>query len=147
MDERPIDAIEPDQWFVAFHTTAKSRLLSFLAAGKYKHVSAFAYLPGLRAWVIYDAEWRGLRLLFFSHEAAKAVIAERTRDAAIVKINRLGRSMGLSSRVALYCVSTIKHLLGVRCPCVRPEAFYAYLLRNGGELIDESINTVPPGRS
>ena len=40
MDIRTLpSAIEPSQWFIVFHETTKSRLVSFFAFGRFKHVS------------------------------------------------------------------------------------------------------------
>lgn len=139
-------AIEPDEWFVVFHPHAINRWLSLLACGHFKHVSAFAYCPGIKAWLLYDAQWSGLRLILFPHATAAAALVKYTAGCAIVKAPRRSRPMGLVSRLGFFCVPAVKHLLGVRCPIMRPDALYRHLLRNGGTRIDDK-NPVDPGRS
>ena len=123
------EAIEPDTWNVVFYPCA-SRLGRMLA--RFKHVSAFAYVPGFRAWVLLDVQWSGLRLCLFSHEAAMRVFTHYTEGCAIVKFSRQHQTLGLSSRAGFYCVSAIKCLLGVRCRVILPDGLFRYLLNNGG---------------
>lgn len=126
-------AVEPTDWFVVFHRTSTSRVLSFLAFGEFKHVSAFAYCAGFRAWMMYDVQWGGTALRLVD----KAALMELIRDCEIVQLPRSEARMGLSGRVALYCVSSIKHLLRLRCVAVTPNALYRHILRNGGTVIGE----------
>ena len=149
MDEITLpDAIEPNEWFIVFHPKARTRWISWLACGKFKHVSAFAYCPGFRVWLIYDAQWSGMRLFLVSAAAAKAMLGKYTACCAIVKFTPWRHPMPLTSRLAYYCVPAIKHLLGVRCASWRPDGLYVHLLRNGGQLIDgRHVDTINPGRS
>lgn len=110
-------------------------------------MSAWAYVPGHRLWLLYDAQWRGLRLQILTHEAAKAAFAGHSEGGAIVKMKRSEQAMSLSSRLCFDCVTATKHLLGVRCHSWRPDAFYRHLLRNGGELVDAGLSTSAPRRS
>lgn len=130
-------AIEPDEWFVVFHTKATTRLLSWLALGRFKHVSAFAYYPGFKAWLLYDVQLTGTRLILLAHgDEAKATIAAITAGCTIVKVRRQLTSYRWHSRLGFYCVPAVKHLLGVRCATMRPDGLYRHLLRDGGIRID-----------
>ena len=139
MDEIALpDAVEPNEWFVVFHPKGMSRWLAMLACGHFKHVSAFAYCPGFKAWLVYDAQWSGLRLMLFAHgPGAKTAIARHIDGCTVLKFTRTGTPMALSSRLGFTCVSAVKHLLGVRCGFWRPDALYAHLLRNGAIPLDE----------
>ena len=141
------NAVEPAEWFVVFHTRSTRRWLGWLARGRFKHVSAFASYPGFKAWLLFDPQWSGLRLMMLSHAAAKIEIARYTEDCAVVKIARGGKPMGLSARLGFYCVPAVAHLIGVRCGMARPDAFYRHILRRGGKLIDgREQGTGDPGR-
>jgi hypothetical protein len=147
MDEINIpDAIEPTEWFVVFHPTAMNRILGWLALGKYKHVSAFAYCPSYKAWLLYDAQWGGTRLIMFSHATAKTALVNYLRGCIVVKMQRGLQPMGWTGRIAFYCVPAIRHLLSVRCACLRPDALLHYLLKNGGLRVDEGIQPTDPDR-
>jgi hypothetical protein len=126
-------AIEPDEWFVVFHRQTPSRLLSLIALGRFKHVSAFAYCPGFKLWLLYDTSLYGTRLILLPHgETAKAALVKYTAGCAIVKIAARRVHMGTSSRLAFYCVPAVKHLIGLRCVAMRPDALYRQILRSGG---------------
>jgi hypothetical protein len=142
MDAVAMDnAVEPTEWFVVFHTKAMNPWLGRLACGKYKHVSALAYCPGFKAWLLFDAQWTGMRLILMPHETAKTFYAEYTADCAVLKMARVHQPMPVSSRWGFYCVPAIKHLLGLRCVAARPDGLYRSMLRNGAIRVDEQSAT------
>lgn len=121
-------AIEPTEWHVVFHRKSMNRILSFLAFGEFKHVSAFGYLPGVKMWLVYDVQWSATRTMLMSKQS----IIEWTAGCEILRIARLGERMSLWSRLGLYCVSAVKHLIGLGCVAATPDQLYRYILRNGG---------------
>ena len=129
------DAIEPTYWNVVFHPS-ETRLNRILL-GRFQHVSAFTYIPGFRAWLMYDAQWRGTRLLVVSERALEAYIGYM-RNCAIVKFDRADRHPALPGRLVFfgfYCVPAIKSLLGLSCVAATPDGLYRHLIRHGGEII------------
>ena len=142
-------AIEPDTWFIVFWKDAATWWLGLAAMGTYKHVSAFAYIPGVKAWVHYDAQWNGLKLQFIPHAHCQEVLGPILRDNEVIKIKKEWRSVGILSRLGFYCVPTVKHLLGVQGCVVRPDGLHKVLLRNGGVAIGrrQASDTGSPGRS
>jgi hypothetical protein len=121
-------AIEPSEWFIVFHRKSVNRILSFLAFGELKHVSAFGYCPGVKLWLLYDVRWSGTRVMLLD----KAAIMAWTEGCDILKIERGNDRMGMTSRFALYCVPAIKHLLRLKCVAATPDGLYRHILRNGG---------------
>lgn len=126
--------VEPEWWTVVFHREAATRWASWLAWGKYKHVSAYAYVPFLHVWVFYDVQLAGVRIVLAAdgppaHEAIQRVIA----GADLVKIRRrpLPNSPFLPP-LAGWCVPSIRRLLGVSGCALRPDGFYRDCLANGG---------------
>lgn len=134
----PIDlpaAVEPDEWTVVFHREASSRWFSFIALGRFKHVSAFAYLPGLRGWVIHDWQHTGMRVAVLPHsdEACRLIRAMFGPSTEWVTV---ARRPGPSSRTGFRlgsCVGAVKHLLGIRSHALRPDALYRHLARHAAE--------------
>ena len=152
MDEIHLtDADEPTEWFVIFHRKVAVPWLAWLALGEFKHVSAMAYCAAFKAWLVYDTQLSGTRIFLIPHgykgATVKPFFIERTRDCAVVKIARGSVPMGLSSRLGFYCVPAIKHLVGVRCAAVRPDALYRHLIHNGGTLLDERRHADTSDRS
>lgn len=128
------NGFEPVDWFVVFHPTASSRCLGWLALGHFKHVSAFAYIPGFKAWLIYDVARAGTRLLLLPGDAnGKAELVRYTRGCSLIKISR--RANSSLFRFGFFCTTSICHLLGLTC-VARPDALWRLCLRNGGQLID-----------
>jgi hypothetical protein len=125
------DGFEPSYWNVVFHPS-KSRLARLLL-GCFDHVSAFAYVPGFRVWVIYDCQWGGTRISFVSHGT---LIVPFIRDCTVVKFDRVYQPMVFLSRFGFYCVPAIKSLLGLSCVAVTPDALYRHLINNGGMLLN-----------
>lgn len=136
------DGFEPAEWWVVFHPTASTRWLSWLAMGHFKHVSAFAYIPGFKAWLIYDVARAGTRLLLLpANDAGKAELVRYTRDCAIVKMQRRADGPSLP-RLGFFCTTAICHLLGLTC-VARPDALWRLCLRNGGEVIGRQSGPDP----
>lgn len=130
-------ATEPAEWFVVFHRKSASRLFSALACGEFKHVSAFGYCAGFKAWIVYDVTWAGTFIRLVAHnDEGKRTLGAWTDDCDLIRIPRSEAAPRIASRLGLYCVSAVKHLLGLRCVAATPSGLYRHLLRNGGVLID-----------
>jgi len=125
------DAIEPTYWNVVFHPS-KTRAQRLLL-GRYAHVSAFTYVPGIGAWILYDCQWGGVRIALLPR---LAVLVAYTRGCAVVKFDRVYKPIVLASRFGFYCVPAIKQLLGLSCVAAFPDGLYRYLIANGGSRID-----------
>lgn len=126
------ETIEPEVWYVAFHTGIRYWWQRFLP-GKYKHVGAFAYIAALDLWVVYDLWPARTRILLVPHCArAEILIAEHTIDADIVKFRRTADRARLP--IALFsCVSAVKHLLGLQSVAFSPSGLYRSIIKQGGE--------------
>ena len=124
------DAIEPIYWNVVFHPSVTR--LDRLLLGRFRHVSAFTYIPGVGAWIMVDCQWGGMRIAFIPR---LAVLVAYTRGCAVVKFDRRYERFALASRFGFYCVPAIKQLLGLSCVAATPDALYRHLIKNGGELI------------
>lgn len=146
MDEIHLpDAIEPTEWNVVFHKTTRWRWLRWLACGRFKHVSAFAYCPGFRAWLVYDTQLSGTRLMLLANgDKARATLKRYTADCEIVTIARQHQRPHWSSRIGFYCVPATKHLLGVRCAAMRPDALYRHLIQIGGTRLHDTGHAPNP---
>lgn len=133
---------EPAEWFLVFHRTSTSRLLSFIAFGELKHVSAFGYCAGFDAWIVYDVTWKGTRVRLVRNDAAgQQAIIDMTRGCDMLKIAHAGQLPSWSSRIGFYCVSSVKHLLGLRCVAITPTQLYRYLRKTGAMTICEHGST------
>jgi hypothetical protein len=131
MDTRVLpDVIEPSYWNVVFHPSTTR--LQRLVLGKFAHVSAFTYIPGTAAWILYDCQWGGVRIAVIPRIN---VLIAYTRNCTVIKYDRRYQRFALSSRLGYYCVPAIKQLLGLSCVAATPDQLYRHLIRHGGELI------------
>jgi hypothetical protein len=131
MDTRILpDAIEPIYWNVVFHPSQTR--LNRLLLGRFQHVSAFTYIPGVGAWIMVDCQWGGVRIALIPRIN---ILVAYTRDCAVIKFDRRYQPFALTSRFGFYCVPAIKQLLGLSCVAATPDGLYRHLIRHGGELI------------
>jgi|SRR5215472_308884 len=124
------DAIEPTYWNVVFHPSVTK--LNRLLLGRFQHVSAFSYIPGVGAWIMVDCQWGGMRIALIPR---LNVLVAYTRNCTVIKFDRVYQQFAISSRFGFYCVPAIKQLLGLSCVAATPDGLYRYLIANGGELI------------
>jgi hypothetical protein len=124
------DAIEPTYWNVVFHPS-ESRLARIFI-GKFQHVSAFTYVPGFSAWILYNCQWGGIRIGLIPRVN---VLVAYTHGCTVIKFDRRYEPFAIWSRFGFYCVPAIKQLLGLSCVAASPDGLYRHLIRNGGELI------------
>lgn len=130
-------AVEPVEWFVVFHPQSTFRWLSWLACGKFKHVSAFGYYPGFRVWLLYDVHIGGTSLIMLSHERAKTALAKYTDGCTVVKIPRNPAPFGISlpSRLLFHCTPAIANLIGLHSTAITPNTFFRDIMRKGGVVV------------
>lgn len=127
------EAVEPVEWTVVFHREASSRWFALIALGRFKHVSAFAYLPGLKGWVIHDWQYGGLRVAVLPHSDEACRLLTAMFPTATTEWVPWRRSADPSSRSGFRlgtCVGAVKHLLGVPGHALRPDGLYRYLKRH-----------------
>jgi hypothetical protein len=133
-----LDACEPQRWSVVFHRKAANRFFSLIAMGHFKHVSAFAWLPELRTWLLFDVGFRRTRIVALPDTAkSKAYLAAVIDGNAIVSMPVRDDALPIF-RTGLFCTTAIKHLIGLSSGALRPDALFRHCLSHGGELSDDA---------
>jgi hypothetical protein len=133
------EAVEPLQWNVVFHREAASRWSSAIAMGRFKHVSAFAYLQGLRGWVLFDVQFSRLRIVVLPDTPdSRVILGQVMKGNAVVEMKRAEGGGVRFFRAGFFCTIAIKHLLGIKTNALRPDRLYRDCLRLGGQLMPES---------
>lgn len=132
--------VQPTVWTLVFARESDRWWTSWMALGRYKHVRAYAYVPFLHVWVFYDVGFHGTSIVLAADgEPANAMIARWIQGADTVRMRRVDffdqKGGRRSYRIPLFgfCVPAIKHLLGLRCVALRPDALYRFCIENGGE--------------
>lgn len=128
--------IEPDDWIVAFHKTSQYWWVRLLACGKYKHVSAFAWVLALDCWVVFEVTVAGTKLRLIPGDGATDWLVAHTWDADLVRVKRQPSYISSYIFCPFCCTSAIASLLGLRCGALRPDALYRHIRANGGIPVD-----------
>jgi hypothetical protein len=129
---------EPVRWTVVFHRKAENWLFGLIALGRFKHVSAFAWVPECVVWLHYDVGFRRTRITVLPDtEESKAYLARLITGNAIVTMPVRDDAVPLL-RFGLFCTTAVKHLIGLGGGALRPDALFASCLRHGGELSDDA---------
>ncbi|MDB5937588.1 MAG: hypothetical protein JWQ01_4932 [Massilia sp.] len=140
-------SIEPTQWNVVFHPTAATPWMNRVPIGRFKHVSAFAYLAGIKGWLVYDVQLDGTRLVVLPDIPESMDVIGRLTDGCDIISMRRGDAGSTGWRLGFWCVPAIKHLIGLRSGALRPDALRRDCLRNGGEIVHETPRVQAAGRS
>lgn len=137
MREIPAFGIEARRWTVVFHRKAENRFFAAIALGEFKHVSAFAFIPELGIWTIYDVGFRRTRLTHLADtDHAKTILAHIVKGNCIVTVEAQDDNLPLM-RAGLFCTTAIKHLIGVRSSALRPDRLFRHLVAQGGVVCDD----------
>lgn len=128
--------VEPATWFVFFETRARSRWLSWLALGRFKHVSAAGWIPESGQWVFYDVSLGRSRIAVVTDGsmAWEHIRAKRDHAVTVAFTPRDERRFWL--RLGFWCVPAMAHLVGCRTQALRPDGLYRAMLRQGGAVVD-----------
>lgn len=130
-----LTAIEPTRWVLVFQRSSKVWWVRALAWGKYKHVAAYAYLPGFKAWLIYEVSMARTSIVVVpDNEEARGWLYELTKGSDLVAVKR-GNGVH-RFRLFGFCVPAIAHLIGLRTRALRPDRLFRDCLANGGALLE-----------
>jgi hypothetical protein len=146
MLEVPTHGVEARRWTVVFHRKADSWFFAAIALGRFKHVSAFAWLPELGIWQFYDVGFRRTRITCQADGvAAHATIAAIMEGNCAVTIAPRDDNLPLM-RLGMFCTTAVAHLVGLRCGALRPDALYRHLIAKGGVVRDDETSRSAPRR-
>lgn len=134
----------PTRWTIVFHRRAENRFFSAIAMGHFKHVSAFAFVPDLNIWIVYDVSFRRTHftLLSDANGGATPYLAAIMNGNCLVSMTARDGGFPLF-RFGLYCTTAIKHLLGLRGGALRPDALFRLCVREGGTVSDDASQDHP----
>lgn len=104
--------------------------------GRFKHVSAFGWLPDQGVWLIYDVRLGRTRVAALPDcQGANEHIANLRRGAVTVSI-AAGRERNRWLRLGFWCVPAMSHLVGLKRTVFRPDALYRACLKEGGAVVE-----------
>jgi hypothetical protein len=124
---------QPARWVLAFRRTTESRLVRWLACGRFKHVSAFGYVAEVDHWVFLDWRLAALDVIVARGTAAEHYLNHYTRDADLLGMQP--RQTGRGFRFGFWCVPAIRHLIGIKGSALRPDGLWRDCIRQGAEIL------------
>lgn len=128
-------AIEPVDWILVFRPWSDSWLVNLLVPGRFKHVSACAYLEALRGWVTYDVGFDGTKIVVMpAGTEAETILSKWFEGCTLVRVRK---DHAIRCRLAVFgwCAPSVARLIGLRSGALRPQALYRQCLRNGGTVL------------
>lgn len=126
--------VQPACWQVVFSRETSRRWVRALAAGEFKHVSAYAYVPFLHVWVFYDPYVAEI-IVAADGDPALAMISSRVKNAAVVSVkSRIPKNYS-NLPILGHCVPAIRRLVGISGRSLTPSGFFKECLAQGGELL------------
>lgn len=143
MDDEPqvFAHSQPSHWFVCFSPVTATWWVPFLAAGKYRHVRAFGTIPRSKIWLFVDVNAGGLTLRAAPDgPAAEAAISAWIAGCDVLHIARRD-APGLPRWPVFSCVTTIRHLIGLRSGALRPDRLFRDMLAAGAKKLDGQEST------
>ena len=130
---------EVARWHLAFHVKQGRWKWEFLIPGRYSHVSAFAYLPLAKCWLLIEQSPRTNARCVVWPDASEtlnmpATLALWTDDCSILAMD-VRRRYGFSLKVGFWCTSAVKDLIGVKSWALSPEGLWRDLVSKGAFVV------------
>lgn len=121
-------AREPDEWFVAFIRSGTRRWWKCFTGNNFDHVFTFGYARG--HWLLVDWCTFGLKVRLLLDDDIDFIIAGAMRNGTILGMKKQPFYRP-APRLPLYCVSAVKHQLGLRSWSITPQQLFCELRRLG----------------
>ena len=126
-------------WNVVFLDVPRSSWWDWFTSDGWRHCCAFGYSVTGECWVIYDVADKTSRIsIVDDYWFDRWVGVRRNRITSIIQIETK-EGGDERARLGLWCVTAIKHLVGLRSGALRPKALHRDLLRHGGKPAFEDI--------
>ncbi len=138
---------EPDEWFIVFHRDSDRWWVRWLAAGRYKHVSAFGFNSNTQTWTFFSFLTGRLRIVTVTDRQANRLLAVYSREGCVVRMPAPAKDdHTFRPKLLFTCVSAMAHLVGLPGCALRPDAFLRQCLRNGGSVLVDDKHESPRER-
>ena len=127
-----------EEWFVVFHERCASPFWQRAVPGRFKHVRAFAWVEGVRAWVFYDVWLTGGSRITLSPggEMGDMMMGQFIEGASVLKMTaRPDARPSLSTLVGFWCVPAVRRLLNLPGGALMPDALWRDCLAHGAEIV------------
>lgn len=131
---------EPIRWTLCFDEVPR-HWLGRLVPGRFKHVRAFGFVPVQDIWIFYDVTLKGTVLRAARDHSATAdrLLSAWAANSAMVSIKPLAQRERFPG--GFWCVTAIKHLIGLRSGALRPDVLFRDCQAHGAEILDGHENS------
>ena len=96
------------------------------------HVLALRYDPKKHLWIRMDWNRYCMDVGWNDSEEVELIFSQLFFGGSCVLFKPKWQESGTTRSIALYCVSAVKHLLGVKSWALTPFQLYRHLMANGG---------------
>lgn len=128
----------PIRWIVGFFDIDRPRMIfsPFLKPG-FRHAIAFGYDVDKKLWVSLDWGKRGLGITLMNDDECDRLVAFVERHNGCFLQYDGTRAIYRMPLMPCWCVTAIRHLLGIRTPLLTPWQLYCALVKRGAQPIFE----------
>jgi hypothetical protein len=132
-ESRKRQGAEAFEWYVFFLDTDRSqwKWWHWFCREGFAHVSALRYDPKSKVWILLDWNSAHLESKVVNRDDVELFFGQLYHGASCVRMKPLWRPAGPPRSSLMYCVTAIKHLMGIDCWAVTPYQLYSTLIRNG----------------
>lgn len=125
------------EWIVIFadRPPGNRRWWHWFTCKGFAHVCATTYDPLHGLWLFVDWNMYNLEPKVLGEAEADILFSLMYEGATFLRYTSHRPKRATTRSVCLYCVSMIKHLLGVKSFAVTPYQLFCALKKNGGEVI------------
>lgn len=136
------DEVKPGPiWYIGFRPVSQGLPLPWrwFINPNYAHVLAFRYDADIQKWVFVEWGGRVIYVEVWPGEKMDRLFAWLKQDGALISYETtIHLETQWKFRMPFYCVSWVKHLLGLRnCAAVTPYQLFCALKKRGGTVIFE----------
>src|SRR5262245_47674366 len=133
MDPRFAAPIRPE-WTLVFCKKPGRWWVRLLAWGRYNHVKAIAYLPALRAWLLYDVRFNGTHVMLARKDdpGTAALLHDYLDNCDTIAMPPRSFPRRAAPHPGFWCTLAMKHLVGIRSGALRPDRLWRDSIAAGG---------------
>lgn len=129
--------VRPAWWFICFARSSPVWWLRNYLPGRYKHVSAFGFIPGQKLWVFSSWTFGGIEFAIIPDGLATDAINALVEDALVLEFVPPAEDPPRFWWPFAHCVGHVAALTGVKSRALLPDRFLKDCLAAGAKILDD----------
>lgn len=127
------DDTEITFWNVIFLSNPREHWWDLFTGEDWRHCCAYGW--NADRWIVYDVADTRSRIHVMYDPEFDLWLAEKLKTATAVVKFPTQKGGGIRARLGLWCVTSVKHLVGIGSSALRPKALFRDLVAQGAEVV------------